>query len=269
MFRPEVRQLQSSDDFLSAYGPVSSSSEAFVYQSVLLRNSEKARSKASNSSLEDWIHLERWIDVPLVNYGNLYDIGTSSNRYLVLGVLHLVEKSKPGSPVQRLFELMQNVWRNYQDDLRQTFQFGWLDGNEVANNIVSRTLPVPSLMVLNVSSYQYFFPSDDAENITEESLYVFLTNVADGKIKNDASFATMLLLYFQPLGGKGYVQRVRRMFYELYITLYAMFANQPLLACCLIGLPLGILSVICYTICSTDVSFDSDEVYQSSDEEGI
>lgn len=45
-----------------------------------------------------------------------------------------------------------------------------------------------------------------------------------------------------------------------------MFATQPLLACCLFGLPLGILSVICYTLCSSDVSIDREEIYKDSDD---
>lgn len=46
-----------------------------------------------------------------------------------------------------------------------------------------------------------------------------------------------------------------------------MFATQPLLSCCLVGLPLGVLSVICYTLCSTDACVDRDEIYGDEDDD--
>jgi hypothetical protein len=46
-----------------------------------------------------------------------------------------------------------------------------------------------------------------------------------------------------------------------------MFATQPLLTCCLFGLPMGILGIICYSLCSADFSVDHEEIYPDSEDE--
>ncbi|KRX14033.1 Mitochondrial import inner membrane translocase subunit TIM44, partial [Trichinella nelsoni] len=203
------------------------------------------------NSLEKWIQSSRWPFMQLAKYETLNEMGECCNdKLLVVAVLDLVEKRKLKSPVKQLDDLVRMTWQQYSEQLKGKFQFVWLDGNEIANSILLRTVPVPCLFVFNASSYSYYLPDQDALQMTEEILLQFLQNVVNG-------FVAMR-------GGKGRVQHVRRIFYETTTAIYTMFANQPLLACCLFGLPLGIFSVICYTICSTDVSVDSDEIYADS-----
>ncbi|KRY49306.1 Protein disulfide-isomerase TMX3, partial [Trichinella britovi] len=203
------------------------------------------------SSLEKWIQSSRWPFMQLAKYETLTEMGECCNdKLLVVAVLDLVEKRKLKSPVKQLDDLIRMTWQQYSEQLKGKFQFVWLDGNEIANSILLRTVPVPCLFVFNASSYSYYLPDQDALQMTEEILLQFLQNVVNG-------FVAMR-------GGKGRVQHLRRIFYETTTAIYTMFANQPLLACCLFGLPLGIFSVICYTICSTDVSVDSDEIYADS-----
>ncbi|KRZ53771.1 Mitochondrial import inner membrane translocase subunit TIM44, partial [Trichinella nativa] len=203
------------------------------------------------NSLEKWIQSSRWPFMQLAKYETLNEMGECCNdKLLVVAVLDLVEKRKLKSPVKQLDDLIRMTWQQYSEQLKGKFQFVWLDGNEIANSILLRTVPVPCLFVFNASSYSYYLPDQDALQMTEEILLQFLQNVVNG-------FVAMR-------GGKGRVQHLRRIFYETTTAIYTMFANQPLLACCLFGLPLGIFSVICYTICSTDVSVDSDEIYADS-----
>ncbi|KRZ53770.1 Mitochondrial import inner membrane translocase subunit TIM44, partial [Trichinella nativa] len=195
--------------------------------------------------------VSRWPFMQLAKYETLNEMGECCNdKLLVVAVLDLVEKRKLKSPVKQLDDLIRMTWQQYSEQLKGKFQFVWLDGNEIANSILLRTVPVPCLFVFNASSYSYYLPDQDALQMTEEILLQFLQNVVNG-------FVAMR-------GGKGRVQHLRRIFYETTTAIYTMFANQPLLACCLFGLPLGIFSVICYTICSTDVSVDSDEIYADS-----
>ncbi|KRY65957.1 Mitochondrial import inner membrane translocase subunit TIM44, partial [Trichinella pseudospiralis] len=222
-------------------------------------------------SLEKWIQSTRWPFMQLAKYETLNEMGECcSDKLLVVAVLDLVEKRKLKSSVKqyamhnlfvnflmlvlkfRLDDLIWMTWQQYAEQLKGNFEFVWLDGNEIANSILLRTVPVPCLFVFNASSYAYYLPDQDALQMTEELLLEFLQNVANGSVAMR--------------GGKGRVQHVRRILYETTTAIYTMFANQPLLACCLFGLPLGIFSVICYTICSTDVSVDSDEIYADSDE---
>lgn len=52
-----------------------------------------------------------------------------------------------------------------------------------------------------------------------------------------------------------------------YTNLQNMFATQPLLTCCLFGLPAGIFAIICYSMCSADFSVEHDEIYPDSEED--
>jgi hypothetical protein len=47
----------------------------------------------------------------------------------------------------------------------------------------------------------------------------------------------------------------------------SMFSTQPLLTCCLFGLPAGILAIICYTVCSADFSVEHEEVYPDDEDD--
>uniref|UniRef100_A0A5S6Q7G0 Thioredoxin domain-containing protein n=1 Tax=Trichuris muris TaxID=70415 RepID=A0A5S6Q7G0_TRIMR len=221
---------------------------------VFKDSSYVAYKAGEDGDLERWFQSERWPAMPLIKHETLYEIGTCCDKYLVVFVLDFVEKRKAGSPVKKMDELARNLWRRYGSELKKRFQLVWFDGNSLANSILLRTAPVPSLFVFNASSHHHYLPEDDVGNLTEEALLLFLQRIDNGDVK--------------PRGGRGLVQRIRYFLFEFFSSVFVMFSNQPLLACCLFGLPLGIASVICYTICSTDVSLSTDEVYDESDESG-
>ncbi|CDW56443.1 protein disulfide isomerase TMX3 [Trichuris trichiura] len=189
-----------------------------------------------DGDLERWFQSERWPAFPLIKHETLYEIGTCCNKYLVVFVLDFVEKRKTNSPVKR-------YWSKYLSLKSRQFQLVWFDGNSLASSILLRAVPIPSLFAFNATSHYHYLPEDDMANLTEEALLLFLQRVDNGDVKVTIRAADV-----------GWFN--------------IMFSNQPLLACCLFGLPLGIASVICYTICSTDVSMSTDEVYDESDESG-
>lgn len=46
-----------------------------------------------------------------------------------------------------------------------------------------------------------------------------------------------------------------------------MFATQPLLSCCIFGVPTAFFAIILYTLCSNDYAVERDEIYPDEDEE--
>lgn len=72
--------------------------------------------------------------------------------------------------------------KDYYKELHDKFQFGWLDGNEIANGVALRAMPVPSLLVFNASSYYFYIPDDIPEQMTKDSLALFLETVAGGTV---------------------------------------------------------------------------------------
>ncbi|VDN02151.1 unnamed protein product [Thelazia callipaeda] len=204
----------------------------------------------NEGKLIDWIHSERWSLIPLVTSANIKDVGKM--RKLVLAVVNMVERKNDTTAVGKfVFALSVSVRKDPY--LSKNFQFGWLDGNEIANNIVLGTVNVPSLLVFNISSYEYYSYSDPASIMTEKSIISLLERIAANGI--------------EPRGGRSLLQRIKRILFELFTNIAEMFRAQPMLTLCLFGVPLSFLSLITYCICSTDLSVDRDEIYPDEDDD--
>lgn len=109
------------------------------------------------------------------------------------------------------------------------------------------------LFVFNVSSYEFFLLDDQPEKMTAPSILAGLRPILSG--------------VSQPLGGRSWPQRFRRMGYEIAKNLYDMFYHQPILTMCLFGVPLAFFSIIAYSVCSSDFSVDRDEIYPTDEED--
>nr|CDQ02308.1 Bm7602, isoform a [Brugia malayi] len=212
-------------------------------------------------SLSDWIHSERWSLIPLITSTNVKEVGRM--RLLVLTVFpkSFVFVDSPRLVliyIFRFFSLVTNVAQMVRKDsyLSNIFQFGWLDGNELANNVILvAVLFCLGLLVFNVTSYEYYSSNDAVSVMTEKSIISFLERIATGDVA--------------PLGGRSLSQRFKRLCFEVFTNIAEMFRAQPLLTLCLLGVPLSFLSLITYCICSTDFSIDRDEIYPDDDDSFI
>lgn len=71
----------------------------------------------------------------------------------------------------------------------------------------------------------------------------------------------------QPMGGRSWTQRIRRMYYDITTNIYDMFKHQPILTVCLFGVPLAFFAIITYSICASDFSVDRDEIYPEDEDD--
>ncbi|CAG9534515.1 unnamed protein product [Cercopithifilaria johnstoni] len=222
---------------------------------VVFKDSEYLIYKRERGSLSDWIYSERWSLIPLVASTNVMEVGRM--RMLVLAVINMVERRNGTTQVGKFFSLVTNAAHMVRKDsyLSNIFQFGWLDGNEIANNVVLGTVNQPGLLVFNVTSYEYYSSSDAVSVMTEKSIISFLERIAAGDEP--------------PLGGRSLSLRIKRLCFELSTNIAEMFRAQPLLTLCLLGVPLSFLSLITYCICSTDFSVDRDEIYPDEDDDSF
>uniref|UniRef100_A0A674AE77 protein disulfide-isomerase n=1 Tax=Salmo trutta TaxID=8032 RepID=A0A674AE77_SALTR len=113
---------------------------------------------------------------------------------------------------------------------------------------------VPSIIILNTSNEQYFLPSEPVETL--EQLVHFINSVLDGSA--------------QAQGGDGMFQRVKRVAFDAKSTIMSVFRSSPVLGCFLFGLPLGVISLMCYGICtaeSDDGQEDMELMKREDDEE--
>uniref|UniRef100_A0A915BG43 Thioredoxin domain-containing protein n=2 Tax=Parascaris univalens TaxID=6257 RepID=A0A915BG43_PARUN len=207
----------------------------------------------NGGNLSDWISAERWSLMPLVTASNVKDVGAM--RLLVLSVINMIERRNLSTQVGRFHSIMMKAAGTVRKDQRLSniYQFGWLDGNEMANSIVLGTVDQPEVLVFNVSSYEYYLSGDASTEITERSVISFLERIAAGDV--------------QSMGGRSIMQQIKRMIYEVSTIVYEMFRAQPLLTMCLFGVPLAFLSLITYCICSTDFTVDRDEVYPEEEDD--
>uniref|UniRef100_A0A4W5NE80 protein disulfide-isomerase n=1 Tax=Hucho hucho TaxID=62062 RepID=A0A4W5NE80_9TELE len=120
--------------------------------------------------------------------------------------------------------------------LPRDFQFGHMDGNDYINSLIMGEVSVPSIIILNTSNEQYFLPSEPVETL--EQLVHFINSVLDGSA--------------QAQGGDGMFQRVKRVAFDAKSTIMSVFRSSPVLGCFLFGLPLGVISLMCYGICTAE-----------------
>uniref|UniRef100_A0A667YVZ7 protein disulfide-isomerase n=1 Tax=Myripristis murdjan TaxID=586833 RepID=A0A667YVZ7_9TELE len=128
--------------------------------------------------------------------------------------------------------------------VRRDFQFGHMDGNDYINSLIMGEVTVPSVIILNTSNEQYFLPSEPTE--TMEQLVQFINSVLNGSA--------------QAYGGDGIIQRVKRVAFDARSTIMSVFRSSPILGCFLFGLPLGVISLMCYGICTAESDDSADDI---------
>lgn len=76
-------------------------------------------------------------------------------------------------------------------------------------------------------------------------------------MKDDVS--NWLLLIGQAHGGTGFFARINRIYYDSTTTFKGMWYGNPVLTTVIIGLPLGFLSLICYSMWCADIMDAAEE----------
>uniref|UniRef100_A0A4W3H9G7 Thioredoxin related transmembrane protein 3 n=1 Tax=Callorhinchus milii TaxID=7868 RepID=A0A4W3H9G7_CALMI len=131
----------------------------------------------------------------------------------------------------------------YIDGFTLDFQFGHIDGADYINSVIMDEVKVPSIVVLNTSNQQYFVPEKTIGSI--QDLVQFINDILEGSAEAQ--------------GGDSFFHRVKRMLYDGKSTILSVFKTSPLLGCFLFGLPLGVISIMCYGIWTADGEYEPEE----------
>ncbi|KAI3420310.1 hypothetical protein GPALN_003621 [Globodera pallida] len=212
---------------------------------------------ADKDDLSKWVGRQRWPFLPQITAPNVRTIADSTDKLLVLASVDGMDMHNASTDSGRFLDMVKRTAVEALADveIEEHFQFGWLDGGQIANGIVMDTLPVPNLVVFNHSSYEYYLSDDQPAQMTAQSLLLFLRNVRQGDVVVQ--------------GGRAWITRLRRMVYEITSNVYDMFNHQPILTVCLFGVPLAFFSIITYSICSADFSVERDEIYPDEEEDDV
>ncbi|XP_042256087.1 protein disulfide-isomerase TMX3 [Thunnus maccoyii] len=193
-----------------------------------------------DGSLSSWVNKERFQGYLQIDGFTLYELGDTGK----LVAIAVIDEKDPTEESGRLKTLIQRVAKEYREHFNRDFQFGHMDGNDYINSLIMGEVTVPSVIILNTSNEQYFLPSEPIE--TMEQLVQFISGVLNGSA--------------QAYGGDGIIQRIKRVAFDARSTIMSVFRSSPLLGCFLFGLPLGVISLMCYGICTAESDDGSDDI---------
>ncbi|XP_075225053.1 thioredoxin-related transmembrane protein 3 [Lycorma delicatula] len=203
-----------------------------------------------NSSLTEWVNSERFNTFVKVTRGNIHQV-LQTNKYLVLAVVN--ENKLQEVPIEMIEfrDMIKSVIMRNRDKFHRWFQFGWVGSPELANSIAMTELPLPYLLVLNSTTNHHHLPDDEPHRLTPDAVQLFLESILNQSAPS--------------YGGNTMLVRMYRSYFEARSSLSEMWKGNPVLTSVLFGLPLGFLSLICYSICCADI-MDADEDDDEEDE---
>nr|XP_033790133.1 protein disulfide-isomerase TMX3 [Geotrypetes seraphini] len=187
-----------------------------------------------DGSLSSWINKERFQGYLNIDGFTLYELGDTGK----LVAIAVVDDKNTSAEHTRLKNIMKEIAKNYRDHFHRDFQFGHMDGSDYINSLLMDELTTPTVVVLNTSNQQYFLPPKHIEST--EDMIVFVNSILEGTVEAQ--------------GGDGILQRIKRVIYDAKSTVLSVFKSSPLLGCFLFGLPLGVISIMCYGICTADTA---------------
>ncbi|KAM4687577.1 protein disulfide-isomerase TMX3 isoform 1-T1 [Discoglossus pictus] len=193
-----------------------------------------------DGDLSSWVNKERFEGYLHIDGFTLYELGDTGKLVAVA----VIDEKNNSIEHTRLKTIVQEVAKNYRDHFHRDFQFGHMDGSDYINSLLMDELSVPTIVVLNTSNQQYFLPGKPVESL--EDMVQFINSILDGTAESQ--------------GGDGILQRIKRVAYDAKSTVVSVFKSSPLLGCFLFGLPLGVISIMCYGICTADTDDGSEEM---------
>lgn len=187
-----------------------------------------------------------------------------TQKYLVLAV---VEENKLNELVTHELEfrdMVEQIIRTKRSKYHDNFQFGWIGNPDLSHTILMDTMATPHLLILNSTTNEHHIPDDDPLEMTPEAVEMFLESVYNQSART--------------LGGDRLTVRTYRAWFEMKRLLADMWKGNPVgkehesllwsiltdslsqvLTCVIFGLPLGFLSLICYSIFCADILDAEDE----------
>ncbi|XP_077348508.1 protein disulfide-isomerase TMX3 [Lithobates pipiens] len=193
-----------------------------------------------DGDLSSWVNRERFEGYLHVDGFTLYELGDTGKLVAVA----VIDDKNNSVEHTRLKSIVQEVATSYRGLFHRDFQFGHMDGSEYINSLLMDEVQVPTIVVLNTSNQQYFLASKKIESV--EDMIQFINSILDGTAEAQ--------------GGDGILQRIKRVAYDARSTIVSVFKSSPLLGCFLFGLPLGVISIMCYGICTADSDDGTEEM---------
>ncbi|XP_041375256.1 protein disulfide-isomerase TMX3-like [Gigantopelta aegis] len=200
------------------------------------------------SSLESWVKQQKFTVFPKVSGGGINEMADSGKYLVIVAVDENANNKDDGQRVKLIAELVAKQYRHQFDN----FQFLWMPDVETVNSISMSFFSSPAIIVLHPETHLVYSPEIDITELTIDSLKTFLTDVVDKKVEG--------------FGGTGFIQKLKRLFYDLLSTVLGIWQASRWLFLLMFGLPTVIISVVCYSLCYME---PIDDLPEESDEDEI
>ncbi|XP_071784596.1 protein disulfide-isomerase TMX3-like [Asterias amurensis] len=206
---------------------------------------------ATEEDVKTWIMNERFQAFPLIENNNI-NLLAQLDKFLVLALVNPSVDNHKKHPHYIMKDTVHKVALEHRQQFHEKFQFGFMENNDIANDITLSQLERPGILVVNPDTYEYYSYEEPLE-VTIESLSEFLVSIEEGNI--------------EPLGGNSWYRKIYRVIYEVVRSLVALWMSSPILTTGLLVVPSFLMIFICYSIWSADPYDESDPPPDSEDED--
>ncbi|ELU05863.1 hypothetical protein CAPTEDRAFT_159353 [Capitella teleta] len=203
----------------------------------------------TKEELENFIKAERFVSFPKVADGGLNEMADTPKK---MAIVVTDESSKENKEQERIKDLVRLLIVQEREKYHDRVQFLWMGDAETASSILMGGVKTPMIFVLDTSTQMHYLMDTPAENLTIASLSAFLDDVLAGNV--------------EVFGGTGFGQRVKRLFFDIYYTVYSIWKESPWLALMVFGIPSLVVSIVCYALCCME-PFDEEQLGGDEDEE--
>ncbi|VEN45720.1 unnamed protein product [Callosobruchus maculatus] len=204
-----------------------------------------------NSSLSKWVNEEKYPTFTKVTMGNINEI--LQIKSLALAVVDEKQLQNIGSEMEGIKNLLEDFAKQHRDKYHKFYQFGWIGSPGFANSIAVQTLPLPYIMVLNSSTFEYYVPEEDIAEMDSRKIDVFLQKILNHSLSSH--------------GGNSFITRFRREMFDAYIAFSGIWNTNPILGIVLFGLPTVFFSFLIYTSFCADLDAEVQEEENDEDDD--
>ncbi|XP_024909551.1 uncharacterized protein LOC103398758 isoform X2 [Cynoglossus semilaevis] len=189
----------------------------------------EAYSEEVGGDLRRWVNKERFPLFAHIDSFTLYAMG-DSGKLVVLALV--AERGRNQRESERFKCLLERVATERRHLYKRIFYFGYMNQMDYIKGLMMSDVIIPSFVVVNLTNDGYFLPDTPVE--AELQLVGFLEGIINGSVQSQ--------------GGNSVFQRIRRLVYEVNVTLTLLFPHGPLLGCFLVSI-LSIIMAVLYFLC--------------------